>query len=242
MHIEVDAVHLSVEGTTSSAAHDEIIRQTAADLFPQHEITMDLQGALATPPGWALTTELTLRALVETPAATATINAHRVHVSGVAENLQAWLLAARKIEDHLLPGMRLVTEVREMQPSSRVQKMCADVFQSALRGRSIAFPSSSDRIKTTAYGLLDELIQIVADCPGAHVAVTGHTDTTGVAAANQVLSEARARAVVAYMTQRGIPAERLSASGEGSANPVYEETDRHSRRLNRRIEFQLRFP
>lgn len=242
MHIELDAAQLSINGVTSSVAHEEIMRRIAENLFPQVERTIKLRRAAITPRGWALATELTLRALAETSVATVTINAGKVTVSGTTDDLQAWLRAADKIEANLLAGMELITEMQEIQPVGRLQQMCVDIFQSAPRGRTIAFASNSDQIRTTAFALLDELIQIAADCPDARITVTGHTDTTGDAATNQLLGEARARAVVTYMTDRGISAARFSANGAGSTNPVHEETDGRSRRLNRRIELQLSFP
>jgi OOP family OmpA-OmpF porin len=53
-----------------------------------------------------------------------------------------------------------------------------------------------------------------------HIEITGHADPLGNAQENQRLSVARARAVRTYMVQKGIPAERISAKGVGSREPI----------------------
>ena len=49
---------------------------------------------------------------------------------------------------------------------------------------------------------------------------TGNTDGFGTAAYNQKLSERRAHAVRAYLVSRGIPANRINATGKGETQPV----------------------
>ena len=72
--------------------------------------------------------------------------------------------------------------------------------------------------------------------PGLRLSVDGHTDGTGTFARNQVLSEARARAVVAAMTQRGVPADRLGSQGFGQSRPIADNTTEEGRARNRRVE------
>jgi outer membrane protein OmpA-like peptidoglycan-associated protein len=53
-----------------------------------------------------------------------------------------------------------------------------------------------------------------------HIQITGHADPLGNALENQRLSVARAQAVRTYMVQKGIRAERISAKGVGSREPL----------------------
>lgn len=64
----------------------------------------------------------------------------------------------------------------------------------------------------------------------------GHTDNAGTPAHNQQLSEARARSVVASLTQAGIAASRLQAAGFGQRKPLAENTTEAGRAKNRRVE------
>ncbi|QAY64370.1 OmpA family protein [Xylanimonas allomyrinae] len=93
--------------------------------------------------------------------------------------------------------------------------------------------------------LTDEASTVVAelaqDIPqGAAVAVDGHTDSVGDAAANDTLSRQRGDAVAAALAQAR-PDLALTVTGHGAAQPVAEnEVDGHDnpagRALNRRVE------
>jgi OOP family OmpA-OmpF porin len=66
--------------------------------------------------------------------------------------------------------------------------------------------------------------------------VQGHTDTVGNDAYNQTLSEARAKAVVTWLTQHGVAADRLTARGYGKTKPVADNGSDEGRAKNRRVE------
>ncbi len=73
--------------------------------------------------------------------------------------------------------------------------------------------------------------------------VDGHTDKRPISTAqfpsNWELSTARATAVVKYLIQQGIPAERLAAAGFGEFQPIDLGDGDDAYRKNRRIEFKL---
>ena len=56
------------------------------------------------------------------------------------------------------------------------------------------------------------------------------------------LSQSRADAVAAYFEAAGVGAERLVAKGVGSSAPIVQGDDARARRLNRRIDIDIRFP
>lgn len=56
-----------------------------------------------------------------------------------------------------------------------------------------------------------------AKSTGASVRVVGHTDTVGSGASNQKLSECRADAVKSNLIDKGVPADKISASGRGES-------------------------
>lgn len=74
---------------------------------------------------------------------------------------------------------------------------------------------------------------------GLEVHVCGHTDSTGGADHNLALSLARARAVSADLSQRGVEAPRLKVQGLGSAYPIAPNDTDAQRALNRRTEIIL---
>lgn len=67
--------------------------------------------------------------------------------------------------------------------------------------------------------------------------IAGHTDSRGDAAANMALSEARARAVIEYLIEDGLPGDRFVARGFGETQPIADNATAEGRQRNRRIEF-----
>lgn len=114
---------------------------------------------------------------------------------------------------------------------------CQEDVQALLRARTIRFEESSARIDAASQSLIDEVGEALRPCLGAVIEVSGHTDRSGPEDLNIALSSQRAEAVRQALVQRGIPADALMVSGEGSARPVdgLEPTDP----ANRRIEFMV---
>jgi OOP family OmpA-OmpF porin len=68
---------------------------------------------------------------------------------------------------------------------------------------------------------LDELATLLNNNPSVgNVTITGHTDLIGSDKYNQKLSEQRANSVKAYLTGKGVAADRLNAVGKGETQPV----------------------
>jgi len=90
----------------------------------------------------------------------------------------------------------------------------------------------------------DEVLGQVASSLQAHpeivrVEVQGHTDEVGTHDYNQRLSVGRAQAVVQWLVQHGVAAERLVARGYGSDVPLATNATEAGRRTNRRVEFRI---
>jgi OmpA-OmpF porin, OOP family len=86
---------------------------------------------------------------------------------------------------------------------------------------------------------LDKLIRFMSENPNIRVEISGHTDDTGTVSHNQTLSLKRAQAVVEYLTQHSIPANRLTQVGYGSSRPLKPNDSDENRQVNRRIEFRI---
>ena len=82
-------------------------------------------------------------------------------------------------------------------------------------------------------------MSLLEDFPELRIKINGHTDSIGDDASNLQLSEARAKAVLEYLVQKGIAFERLRSEGFGETRPVADNESEEGRRLNRRTEFEV---
>ena len=66
--------------------------------------------------------------------------------------------------------------------------------------------------------------------------IEGHTDSKGNKSKNLQLSDSRAKSVMAFLAAQGVPPDKMSALGKGSAEPVADNKTKDGRAKNRRIE------
>ena len=66
-----------------------------------------------------------------------------------------------------------------------------------------------------------------------------HTDARGGDAANQRLAQRRADSARAWLLNKGIASNRITAVGYGEAQPIANNNSLTGRELNRRVEFNL---
>lgn len=123
-------------------------------------------------------------------------------------------------------------------PMSYNQKLSSDGLF-AFGKASLADLSEAGRAQ------LDALASGLNSRPYARVHVIGHSDRIGNAKANVDLSTRRANAVRDYLVQKGVPADKITAVGRGSVEPVVECDDKDRAALiaclapNRRVEIRI---
>lgn len=86
---------------------------------------------------------------------------------------------------------------------------------------------------------LDLVVEVMNDNPKIKILLKGHTDNTGDPVKNVQLSEARVKAVKAYILSQGINAFRVSGKGFGGNQPIASNESEETRKLNRRVEFEV---
>ena len=72
-----------------------------------------------------------------------------------------------------------------------------------------------------------------------NLVITGHTDSQGSDASNQILSENRAQAVKAFMVLHGCDANKLSTMGYGENKAIADNANSAGRAKNRRVELSV---
>ena len=98
---------------------------------------------------------------------------------------------------------------------------------------------TSNRLTTSAYIMLDQVVQLMTKYPLIKIEVGVHTDNQGIQSNNQMLSQMRAQIIANYLINRGISSNRINATGYGGSRPVASNTYQAERRLNRRIDFTI---
>jgi OOP family OmpA-OmpF porin len=118
--------------------------------------------------------------------------------------------------------------------------VCQQLFADLLAKARIRFESGKADLSPDSLGLLDRLTETALRCPTANIEIAGHTDADGDANNNQLLSEKRAQAVADYLVRGGLPANRFTAAGYGSSQPIAANDTDEGKAQNRRIDFVVK--
>lgn len=105
--------------------------------------------------------------------------------------------------------------------------------------KAVQFELGKATLKPESNAILNQIFNIMKKYPDYKLAIEGHTDNTGSSDVNQKLSESRAKSCYDYLSQKGIPASRLSYKGFGQTRPIADNSTYSGRTLNRRVEFNL---
>lgn len=120
----------------------------------------------------------------------------------------------------------------------RVQKLPNDELLVGMTGET-AFAVDSDRINPGFYSTMDRIAAIMNKYGKTELGISGHTDNTGSAQHNQLLSERRASSVQSYFEGSGVIPQRLSSAGFGKNRPIASNDTESGRRQNRRVDILI---
>jgi len=101
---------------------------------------------------------------------------------------------------------------------------------------NITFQTDSADLNASFFGVLDSVVLVAKEYDKTIIEAAGHTDSTGSEQYNQQLSERRAGTVAAYLTNRGILADRVITVGAGEMRPIATNDTPEGRTQNRRVE------
>lgn len=106
----------------------------------------------------------------------------------------------------------------------------------------VEFDQGKATIKASANS--SAILQCLVDFLNNNAMVTkfkieGHTDNQGDATMNQTLSDARAQAIVAWLSAHGIAAGRVWGKGFGPTRPIAPNDTPDNMAKNRRVEFHV---
>lgn len=107
---------------------------------------------------------------------------------------------------------------------------------------NIFFDFDKATLRPESFPELDRLVKVMQERPTMKVQIDGHTCDIGEEQYNLGLSERRARSVQKYLVQKGIDANRIDVKYFGETKPAVPNTNRETRRQNRRVEFKIITP
>jgi OmpA-OmpF porin, OOP family len=110
-----------------------------------------------------------------------------------------------------------------------------------LKGQgTINFKTGSAKIAPEDQARLADLAQKAKDQTGYIIEIQGYADSTGNAAMNTKLSQARAQAVIDYLVQHGVPVRHITAPGAyGETDPAASNETASGRAENRRVDVKV---
>jgi len=125
-------------------------------------------------------------------------------------------------------------------PAPRIEKITLDSNVLFVFGKADLKPEGKAAIDSQVIGKLAQIQKLEV------VIVTGHTDRIGSDAANQKLSEERAKTVGDYLASKGVDKAKIQTIGMGETQPVVKCDQKNQKELiaclqpNRRVDVEVR--
>ena len=104
----------------------------------------------------------------------------------------------------------------------------------------ILFASNKADLNATSKASLTQFAEVLKENRDMDIAIIGHTDNTGSDAINNPLSKNRAQSVSKFLKSQGVASAQIKTiDGQGSTNPVADNSTAEGRKQNRRVEVYM---
>ena len=105
--------------------------------------------------------------------------------------------------------------------------------------RNVFYKTDSFALDPYSRVELDKVVGLLEANPLLVIEIGGHTDNTGTASHNIILSGKRAEEAMNYLASRGIAVERISSRGYGMEVPLTSNNTEEGKSKNRRTELKI---
>jgi outer membrane protein OmpA-like peptidoglycan-associated protein len=139
---------------------------------------------------------------------------------------------------------RADAERRAQEAMDRLSQAGANVHQEergivvTLPGQ-VLFTTGQATLVPPARQKLIQVADVLKEEPSRQIIVEGHTDSTGSAETNRVLSQRRADSVKEFLVSRGMQGDQITTKGMGPSEPVASNATAEGRANNRRVDIIL---
>src|SRR5262249_4236231 len=223
-----------------SNVHAALIASAGRKFFSE-KVVDNLKESIGAPANFAAVVVPALGALSRLSTGTLVVTDREVKLSGDALYDAAAAQIRAGLGRDLPPNWQYKAEISVKPASAPVDNtVCQQLFADLLGKARIRFESGKAELSPDSFGLLDRLTETALRCPTANIEIAGHTDADGDASNNQSLSEKRAQAVADYLVRGGLPANRFTAAGYGSSQPIAANDTDEGKAQNRRIDFVVK--
>jgi len=235
------AVTLTLTGYVPDNNAHAALAAAAGRKFFNEKVVDNLKASVGAPSGFVNAVVPALGALSRLSTGTLVVTDREVKLSGDA----LYDVAAAQIRSGLArdfpQGWQVKGDISVKPAVAPVDAtVCQQLFSDLLAKGKIRFDSGRATIDPDSAGLLDRLIETALRCPNVNIEISGHTDADGEDSFNRTLSEKRAQAVTDYLVKAGLPANRFTPVGYGSAQPVASNDTDEGKAQNRRIDFTIK--
>jgi OOP family OmpA-OmpF porin len=221
--------HVTLTGSVKDqATKDEIVQAAIAQYGADHVTDQLVVDAAAINPS----ADMTKLFAWQKNAGNVSVAIHdkTVVLTGTVPDDIAKVTQGQAVKDVLGAGYTIDNQLQVPAVSNMAKdSACAETLKS-----SIEFASGQSTLTAKGKAIVDQVATCLKE---GRFEVAGHTDNQGNAPSNQTLSEARAASVVAYLTTKGIAADRMTAKGYGQTQPIASNDTPAGRQQNRRIAF-----
>ena len=90
------------------------------------------------------------------------------------------------------------------------------------------------------FPILYKIADFAIHNPETEFIIKGYTDSIGADSYNLTISKFRANSVKSYLIAKGVDPSKLAAFGLGSQNPIFSNRTAGGKKLNRRVEIELK--
>lgn len=230
----VIAAPIVVEGAVPNEASKQAILLKMQSIYGADQVVDKIQvRPVSAPNGWSDSVSRVITPDLKK------ISQGQLRVRGTQVELTGKMADPSQIQPTTSTFQSLVQQPYRLTAQLSVNQAEQKIIDDALKNRIIEFESGSAILTDAGNKILDEMVVALTKVGAKKVKIIGHTDSSGDANKNTVLSQERAMAVQNYLVSKSIAVERLSTAGKGSSQPVADNSTVEGRKKNRRIEFEV---
>jgi OOP family OmpA-OmpF porin len=235
------AATLTLSGYAPDNNVHAALAAAAGRKFFSEKVVDNLKASVGAPAGFASAVVPALGALSRLSTGTLVVSDREIKLSGDAFYDAAGAQIRAGLGKDFPQGWQFKADISIKPTAAPVDAtVCQQLLSELLAKGKIRFESGRASIDPDSAGLLDRLIETALRCPSVNIEIAGHTDADGEDGFNQALSEKRAQAVADYLVKAGLAANRFTATGYGSTQPVASNDTDEGKAKNRRIDFVVK--